>query len=41
MFPGHRSHSCIFGGDHFLVKNMQVLAFGIIEMVAHGYFQQK
>jgi hypothetical protein len=21
MFPGHRSHSCIFGGDHFLVKN--------------------
>jgi hypothetical protein len=21
MFPCHRSHSRIFGGDHFLVKN--------------------
>jgi hypothetical protein len=21
MFPCHRSHSWIFGGDHFLVKN--------------------
>jgi hypothetical protein len=31
MFPCHRSHSWIFGGDHFLVKNQLVLAFGIIE----------
>jgi hypothetical protein len=22
MFPCHRSHSWIYGGDHFLVKNM-------------------
>jgi hypothetical protein len=21
MFPFHRSHSWIYGGDHFLVKN--------------------
>jgi hypothetical protein len=21
MFPCHRSHSWIYGGDHFLVKN--------------------
>jgi lipoprotein signal peptidase len=31
MFPCHRSHSFISGGDHFLVKNPNVLAFGIIE----------
>jgi hypothetical protein len=31
MFPSHRSHSLIFGGDHFLVKNPNVLAFGTIE----------
>src|SRR5688500_14157620 len=31
MFPCHRSHSWISGGDHFLVKNSLVLAFGIIE----------
>jgi hypothetical protein len=31
MFSCHRSHSWIFGGDHFLVKNPLVLAFGIIE----------
>jgi hypothetical protein len=31
MFPCHRSHSCISGGDHFLVKNPLVLALGIIE----------
>jgi hypothetical protein len=31
MFPCHRSHSWIFGGDHFLVKNPYVLPFGIIE----------
>jgi hypothetical protein len=31
MFPYHRSHSWISGGDHFLVKNPWVLAFGIIE----------
>jgi hypothetical protein len=31
MFPCHRSHSWISGGDHFLVKNPYVLVFGIIE----------
>src|SRR5690242_9819283 len=31
MFPCHRSHSWISGGDHFLVKNTYVLAFGIFE----------
>jgi hypothetical protein len=31
MFPCHRSHSLISGGDHFFVKNLYVLAFGIIE----------
>src|SRR6187455_1705498 len=31
MFPCHRLHSWISGGDHFLVKNSYVLAFGIIE----------
>jgi hypothetical protein len=41
MFPSHRSHSWIFGGDHFLVKNQSVLALGIIENAVHGYFRQK
>jgi hypothetical protein len=40
MFPCHRAHSWISGGDHFLVKNSYVLAFGIIENVVHGYFRQ-
>jgi hypothetical protein len=31
MFPCHRSHSWISAGDHFLVKNPYVLAFGIFE----------
>jgi hypothetical protein len=31
MFPCHRSHSWIFGADHFWVKNPYVLAFIIIE----------
>jgi hypothetical protein len=31
MFSCHRSHSLISGGDHFLVKNRNVLAFGTIE----------
>jgi hypothetical protein len=31
MILCHRSHSLISGGDHFLVKNPNVLAFGIIE----------
>jgi hypothetical protein len=30
-FSCHKSHSWISGGDHFLVKNPLVLAFGIIE----------
>jgi hypothetical protein len=31
MFPCHRSHSWISGGDHFMVKSPYVLDFGIIE----------
>jgi hypothetical protein len=31
MFPCHRSHSWIFGADHFLGKNLNVLAFGTFE----------
>jgi hypothetical protein len=31
MFPGQRSHSWIFGGGHYLVKNSLVLVFSIIE----------
>jgi hypothetical protein len=31
MFPCQRSHSWISGGGHYLVKNLLVLAFGIIE----------
>ncbi|MFH4347302.1 hypothetical protein WAJ13_22875, partial [Acinetobacter baumannii] len=31
MFPCHRLHSWISGGNHFLVKNSYVLAFCIIE----------
>jgi hypothetical protein len=31
MFPCHRSHSWISGGDYFLGKNPLVLAFCIIE----------
>jgi hypothetical protein len=31
MFPCHRSHSWISCGDHLLVKNSWVLAFGIFE----------
>jgi hypothetical protein len=41
MFPCHRSHSWISGGDHFLVKNPYVLAFGIIENGHSWYFRQK
>jgi len=41
MFPCQRSHSWIFGGDHFFVKNLYVLAFGIIENGRSCYFQQK
>jgi hypothetical protein len=41
MFPGHISHSCIFGGDQFLVKNPYVLAFGIIENGCSWLFSAK
>jgi hypothetical protein len=41
MFPCHRSHSWISGGDHFLVKNQLVLAFDIIENGRSCYFRQK
>jgi hypothetical protein len=41
MFPCHRSHSWISGGDHFLVKNLLVLSFGIIENGRSCYFRQK
>jgi hypothetical protein len=41
MFPCHRTHSWISGGDHFLVKNPQVLAFGIIENGCSWLFSTK
>jgi hypothetical protein len=41
MFPCHRSHSLISGGDHFLVKNRYVLAFGIIEYGHSWLFSTK
>jgi hypothetical protein len=41
MFPCHRSHSWISGGDHFLVKNSYVLAFGIIENCRSWIFLTK
>jgi hypothetical protein len=41
MFPCHSSHSWISGGDHFLVKNWQVLAFGIIENARSRQFLTK
>jgi hypothetical protein len=30
-FPCHTSHSWISAGDHFLVKNLLELSFGVIE----------
>jgi hypothetical protein len=41
MFPCHRSHSWISGGDHFLVENPYVLAFGIIENGRSWLFSTK
>jgi hypothetical protein len=41
MFPCHRSHYWISSGDHFLVKNPQVLAFGIIENGRSWLFSTK
>src|SRR5688572_13405888 len=41
MFPYQRSHSGISGGDHFLVKNLLVLAFSIIENGRSCYFRPK
>jgi hypothetical protein len=41
MFPCHRSHSQISGGDHFLVKNLNMLAFGIIENGRSWLFSTK
>jgi hypothetical protein len=41
MFPCHISHSLNFGGDHFLVKNLYVLAFGIIENGRFWLFSTK
>src|SRR5688572_7930862 len=41
MFPCHRSHSWISGGDHFLVINSYVLAFGIIEYAYTSLFRSK
>jgi hypothetical protein len=40
MFPCHRSHSWIFGGDHFLVKNSYVFALGIIENGRSCYYRK-
>jgi hypothetical protein len=36
----HRSHPWISGGDHFLVKTLLVLAFGIIKNGRSCYFRQ-
>jgi hypothetical protein len=41
MFSYHRSHSWISGGDHFLVKNLLVLPFGIIENGCSRLFSTK
>jgi hypothetical protein len=41
MFPCHRSHSWIYGGDHFLVKNPLVFAFGISENGRSWLFSTK
>jgi hypothetical protein len=41
MFPYHRSHSWISGGNHFLVKNPYVLAFAIIENGRSWLFSTK
>jgi hypothetical protein len=41
IFSCHRSHSWISSGDHFLLKNLLVLAFGIIENGRSCYFRQK
>jgi hypothetical protein len=41
MFPCHRSYSWISGGDDFLVKNLLVLAFGIIENGRSWLFSTK
>jgi hypothetical protein len=41
MFSCHRSHSWISGGDHFLLKNPLVLAFGIIENGRSWLFSTK
>jgi hypothetical protein len=41
MFPCHRSHSWISGGDHFFVKNPYMLAFGIIENSRSWLFSTK
>jgi hypothetical protein len=41
MFPCHKSHSWISSGDHFLVKNPYVLAFGIIENCRSWLFSIK
>jgi hypothetical protein len=40
MFSCHRSHSWISGGDHFLVKNLYVLAFGIIGNARQAIFDE-
>jgi hypothetical protein len=41
MFPCHRSHSLISSGDHLLVKNPNVLAFGTIENGRSWLFSTK
>jgi hypothetical protein len=41
MFSCHRSDSWISGGDHFLVKNLLVLAFCIIEYSRSWLFSTK
>jgi hypothetical protein len=40
MFPCHRSHSWISGGEHFWTKIRRVPSL-LLKMVVHGYFRQK
>jgi hypothetical protein len=41
MFTFHKSHYWIYGGDHSLVKNPNVLALGIVENGRSWLFSTK
>jgi hypothetical protein len=40
MFPCHRSHSWISGGDHFLVKIRRCWPSVLLKMVVHATFDK-